>query len=336
MIRVSVIVPAFNAARTIGACLEAIRASVDEQTEILVVDDGSADETPELARRAGAAVCQQSRQGPAAARNCGAAAAGGDILVFVDSDVIIHADAIGRMVAALDSDPRLTAVFGSYDSSPRVDGPVARYRNLLHAYTHQTGARRTFTFWAGLGAVRRKDFEAIGGFNSRRFETASIEDIEFGARLISGGGQIALDPGVQGAHCKQWTLATMVHTDLWCRAVPWTRLLRHSGNIPNDLNLRWTQRLSVCAAWLLPLAAAAGLYDIRWLGASAGLVLSHIGLNAGFLGWVCRKSGFRQAAASIPLHLIFHWVAGLGFLIGNLPLAAGEAPAVSPRGAART
>jgi glycosyltransferase involved in cell wall biosynthesis len=336
MIRVSVIVPAYNAARTIGACLEAIRASADEPAEIIVVDDGSTDQTPELARRHGAAVLQQRRQGPAAARNCGATAASGAILAFVDSDVIVHPGAIGRMAAALQADPALNAVFGSYDASPQAGGAVSRYRNLLHAYTHQTGDRRASTFWAGLGAVRRNDFERIGGFNAQRFETASIEDIEFGLRLIAAGGRIGLDPSVQGTHCKRWTLSSMLKTDLWCRAVPWTRLLRQTGKFPNDLNLRWSQRLSVCLAWLAPPAIAAAFYDLRSLAAAAGLLLLHLALNAGFLHFVRRHAGLRVAAASVPLHLLFHWVAGLGFLIGNLSLSAGQAPAISPRGAART
>lgn len=333
---VSIIVPAYNAARTITACLAAIRASQGGPFELIVVDDGSTDQTPELARQAGAQVIQQARQGPAAARNRGAASATGAILVFIDSDVIVHPGAIGRMAAALQAGTGLTAVFGSYDVSPQAGGAVSRYRNLLHAYTHQTGARQASTFWAGLGAVRRKDFESIGGFNARRFDTASIEDIEFGVRLIAAGGRIELDPSVQGAHCKQWTLSSMVKTDLWCRAVPWTRLLRHTGKFPNDLNLRWSQRLSVCLAWLAPPALAACFYDLRSLAAAAGLLLLHFALNAGFLNFVRRHAGLRLAAASVPLHLLFHWVAGLGFLIGNLPLSAGAAPAISPRGAART
>lgn len=336
MIRVSVIVPAYNAARTIGACLDAIHASAGALAEVIVVDDGSTDETSTLARQSGALVHLQSRRGPAAARNCGAAAASGDVLVFVDSDVLVQPESIGRMLAALEADPELAAVFGSYDAAPRVTGLVARYRNLLHAYTHQTGDPRACTFWAGLGAVRTRDFKSVGGFDSHRFETASIEDIEFGMRIRAAGRRIALDPAVQGTHCKEWTLSSMVQTDLWRRAVPWTRLLRRSGRMPNDLNLRWNQRLSVCAAWLLPAVLAAALVDARWLAAAAGLFAAHLALNGRFFAWVFRNAGFRAAVASVPLHLIFHWVAGLGFLIGNLPHAAAEAPAISPRGAART
>lgn len=336
MIRLSVVVPAFNAAGTISACLQAIHAAAGAGAEVLVVDDGSTDETPALARQAGANVLLQSRRGPAAARNAGAEAAAGAILVFVDADVIVHADAIGRILDAFRADPGLTAVFGSYDASPRVRGTVARYRNLLHAYTHQTGQPRAATFWAGLGAIRRQPFLDLGGFDARRFATASVEDIEFGMRLRAAGGTIALDRSILGTHCKEWTLPSMVTTDLWSRAVPWTRLLRDAGALPNDLNLRWSQRASAGAAWLLPAALAACPLGAWWPLAAPTLLLLHFALNARFLAWVWRNSTFATAAASVPLQLLFHWVAGLGFLIGRLPVPSGRAPVISPRGAART
>src|SRR3954465_2170240 len=84
MLRASVVIPAYNAAGVLPACLAALR----EQTypadglEIIVVDDGSEDATPIIAAAAGARVLRQPNRGPAAARNQGAAAATGDIVLF--------------------------------------------------------------------------------------------------------------------------------------------------------------------------------------------------------------------------------------------------------------
>lgn len=334
--RVSVIIPAFNAARTLGACLEAVRRAAGEKAEVLVVDDGSNDGTREVALNSGARLLEQRRQGPAAARNAGARASSGEFLVFVDSDVAVHGDAIGRLLGWLEADGSIAAAFGCYDAAPRVEGVVARYRNLLHAYTHQTGEKEASTFWAGLGAVRRTAFEQAGGFDAGRFEQASIEDIEFGMRIKAAGGRIRLDPEALGTHWKEWTLEGMVLTDLWSRAVPWTRLLRQAGSMPNDLNLKWGQRASVALAWSMAPAAALGLMDARWLGGCLLAAALHILLNAGFLRWVWRSAGPRVAAASIPLHVLFHWVAGLGFLIGSLTPQTREARVIAGRGAART
>jgi len=331
-----VIVPAYNAAVTLPACLAAIVAHPGESREIIVVNDGSTDGTARIAKEAGALVVEQQRQGPAAARNAGALLAKGDVLVFIDADVLVHPGAIDRMIEALEADPELAAIFGSYDSTPRVRGMISRYRNLLHAYTHQKGAEDASTFWAGLGAVRRQCFEEIGGFDSRKFETASIEDIEFGVRLKDGGRKIRLDRNVLGTHCKEWTLSSMVLTDLWCRAVPWTRLLRHSSKFPDDLNLRWSQRLSVAAAWFLPVSLAMAPFDVGWTPLPLVVLAFHMTLNARFYQWAFSHAGTGVLAASIALHILFHWVAGLGFLIGNLTSSPAEAGLAAPRGAART
>lgn len=316
--------------------MEAVVASVGKDAEVIVVDDGSRDRTREVAQASGVRVLEQRQQGPAAARNTGARASSGEYLVFVDSDVVAHRDAIGRLVGVLESEASISAAFGCYDATPRVRGVVARYRNLLHAYTHQTGAREASTFWAGLGVVRRTAFEEAGGFDAGRFERASIEDIEFGMRLRASGGRIRLDPEALGTHCKEWTLGGMVQTDLWCRAVPWTRLLRQAGAMPNDLNLKWSQRWSVALVWGMVPAALIGLLDARWVAIAALLGLAQVGLNRGFLGWVWRKSGARTAMASVPLHWLFHWVAGLGYLIGNVTPQARDAAMSARRGAART
>lgn len=334
--RVSVIVPAHNAAPTLEACLRGVAEAVDGEPEVIVVDDGSRDATKSIGERLATKVVSHQRQGPAAARNAGARIASGEVLVFVDADVVVHRDAIDRLVKALDGEKRVVAAFGSYDSKPGVKGLVARYRNLLHAYTHQTGEREASTFWAGLGVVTRAAFERANGFDSHRFERASIEDIEFGMRLRAAGGRILLDPDAQGTHLKEWTLRSMVQTDLWCRAVPWTRLLRQSGGMPNDLNLRWHQRVSVAAVWLIPPALAISVADARLLAFVAALVACHAGLNARFFAWIARHASFGSMLRMIPLHWLFHWVAGLGFLIGQTGGSVRSADIAAPRSAERT
>src|SRR5207244_8179187 len=100
--------------------------------------------------------------GPAAARNEGARRATGEVLVFVDADVVPHADAFRLIRGAFDGDPELVALFGSYDDAPPAPGAVSGFRNLLHHHVHQAGAGPAETFWAGLGAVGREAFLQAG------------------------------------------------------------------------------------------------------------------------------------------------------------------------------
>ena len=160
--RLSVIVPVYNNASDLGQCIAALKASASAETEIIVVNDASTDDSAAAARAGGVHVVEMSRNsGPAAARNHGAARARGDVLVFVDADVVVATDALDRIRRVFDADPELAAVFGSYDASPRAPGVVSQYRNLLHHFTHQQANSAASTFWAGCGAIRRDAFEAV-------------------------------------------------------------------------------------------------------------------------------------------------------------------------------
>ncbi len=152
--RVSVIVPVYNDACNLRRCLTALAAR-PPGCEVLVVDDGSTDDSSSVAATFGARVLRlEANRGPAAARNHGARHAHGEILFFVDADVVLAPGALERAGATFAAHPGLAAVFGSYDARPHAPGLVSRYRNLLHHYVHQTANPEASTFWAGCGAVR--------------------------------------------------------------------------------------------------------------------------------------------------------------------------------------
>ncbi|MQA76506.1 MAG: glycosyltransferase, partial [Solirubrobacterales bacterium] len=201
----AVIVPATDRPPTLGRCLAALRASTAAPEELIVID-----------RPPGA--------GPAAARNAGAESVASELVAFVDADVEVWPDALGRLRERLTADPGLVAAFGSYDDAPAAPGAVSRFRNLLHHHVHTASPGPAETFWAGLGAVRRDAFLAVGGFAADRYPEPAIEDIELGMRLRAAGGRIELDPWSRGTHHKRWSLAEMVRTDLLRRGIPWVRL----------------------------------------------------------------------------------------------------------------
>ncbi|MDP8968848.1 MAG: glycosyltransferase, partial [Actinomycetota bacterium] len=205
----SVVIPATDAPPTLGRCLAAL-ARCGEQHAVEVV-------------RA------PRNCGPAAARNAGVARTSGEIVVFVDADVEVHPDALRRLRRALERDAGLDAVFGAYDEHPAATATVSRFRNLLHHHVHSGDAGPATTFWAGLGAIRREAFEAVGGFDAGRYPRPSIEDIELGMRLHAAGRRIALDPAVRGTHLKRWTLCSMLRTDLGARGAPWVALRLERG-----------------------------------------------------------------------------------------------------------
>jgi glycosyltransferase involved in cell wall biosynthesis len=254
---ISVIVPAYNSGEHLTQCLKALRASSFAPLEVIVVDDGSSDDTLERAAAFASKVLETGgRRGPGFARNLGSKQATGDLLVFLDSDVCVRNDTVERIQRSFASDSTLDAIIGSYDRTPACWNFLSQYRNLMHAYVHQTGEAQASTFWSGCGAILREVFLRNGGFNEG-YRRPAIEDIELGYRLILSGRKILLDRELQVTHLKRWSFWGIVKTDIVDRGIPWTELILRRRFMPNDLNLRFSQRISVAVAFLL--AAVTGV-----------------------------------------------------------------------------
>jgi GT2 family glycosyltransferase len=303
---ISVIVPARDAAATLGRCLAAVAASTRAPREVLVVDDGSTDATAELAEGLGARVLrvEGGPLGPAMARNRGAEAALSEVLVFLDADVAVHPDALSRMERELSNHPEIAALFGSYDDDPSEPGLVSRYKNLVHHHTHQASRPKASTFWAGCGAIRHDVFLACEGFDESH-RTASIEDIELGVRLRAAGHRIRSCPDVQSTHLKRWSLVALLKTDIFRRAIPWSLLIRREGSMPDDLNLSWAGRVSALAAWSALACPALGLGS-PWSLAGSVLALAVVAAcNAGLLRLFARRGGLPLLVAGFSLHWLY-------------------------------
>ena len=116
---VSVIIPNYNYARTLSACIEAVQRQTYPAIEIIVADDASTDDSVAIARRMNVTVLEgRVNKGVSSARNRGADHANGDVLFFVDSDVALEADAVEKAVDILLREPGLGAVCGMYLAEP--------------------------------------------------------------------------------------------------------------------------------------------------------------------------------------------------------------------------
>ncbi len=312
---ISIIVPVYNNAKDLHECLSALRTSCFPGCEIIVVDDASTDGSSSVAAREGVRVLRLTKNsGVSAARNYGARHAEGDILFFVDADVVVAPGSVNRIAKAFKEHPDLAAVFGSYDARPRAKGVVSQYRNLLHHFVHQNGNPEASTFWGGCGAVRRSVFEEIGGFDEKRFRGPSIEDIEFGYRLRQAGLRILLDKGLQGTHLKRWNLRSVVRTDITRRAIPWSRLILESRKLPDDLNLKWGQRLSVALVGLAIVFLLLAPFRFEMLAFSATALLAVTFLNRELYAFFFQQRGFPFAATCIPLHFLYYLCSGLSYM----------------------
>ncbi len=313
---ISVIIPVHNGGVNFRRCLSGLAAAVPPPSEIIVVADGGTDGSWRLAEEFDTQVLRMPvPEGPARARNLGARTAQGDLLFFIDADVALPPDAIGQVVDAFEREPELTAVFGSYDDAPAATNFLSQYKNLLHHYVHQTAREEASTFWGACGAIRREVFLALGGFDER-YRQPSIEDIELGYRLKRAGHRIKLCKALQVKHLKRWGVVSLVKSDFFHRALPWTELILRDRRFINDLNLRLSGRVSVMLTYGL-LGALVGAW--WWPGSLAlagALILALLALNAPLYRFFQRKRGLAFAIQTIPWYWFYYFYSGLAFAIG--------------------
>jgi len=320
-VSIAVVMPAHRSGPHLARSVASVDALDPPADEFLIVNDGSDVGVTGQVGTFHSVLCI-AQSGPAAARNAGVAATTGDVVLFVDSDIIVPTDLVGRIRSVLESDEASSngclpdAVFGAYDDTPDSPETVSQFRNLLHHWTHHQAAGPAHTFWAGCGAVRRTAFEAVLGFDER-FEDATIEDIELGERLHEAGFTIVIEPSIEVKHLKRWTLVGMITTDIAKRGVPWSRLMLRKGSMSDDLNTTRAARMNVVLVALLALTIGGSVP--RWPMRRHSMTLAPllaaflVWRDRGFLSYLVRCRSVAFAARSVPLLWIHHLSAGLAF-----------------------
>ncbi len=202
--KVSVVIPAYNAARVITSCVEALQEQELNLTyEIIVVDDGSSDNTADLAEESGAQVIRHTeKRGAAAARNSGINAAAGDIICFTDADCKPKENWIQQILRPF-SNQEIIGAKGTYATKQREI--VARFVQIEYEDKYDllvTQERINFidTYSA---AYRRQVLLANNGFDEKIFY---VEDQELSFRLAARGYQMVFEPTAIVYHLHSNTL----------------------------------------------------------------------------------------------------------------------------------
>lgn len=194
MIKYSVIVPAYNAGNTIDACLNALthQSVSNDDYEVIVVDDGSRDDTGAIIKRFPVRYIFQENRGPAAARNHGTKVAEGKIILFTDSDCIPTRDWIDEMVKPF-GDPDVIAVKGAYRTSQR--SLTARFAQVEFEERFEMLKRAdSIDMVDTYSAAFRKDiFRDAGGFDES-FPVANNEDTDLSYKLSRLGKKMLFNP----------------------------------------------------------------------------------------------------------------------------------------------
>ncbi|HEV8384696.1 MAG TPA: glycosyltransferase family 2 protein [Candidatus Acidoferrales bacterium] len=325
----SVIVPVHNGKLQLPRCLDALRTSQFTDFEVIVVDDCSTDNTRQIVEGFRARYLRTPRKlGPGGGRNLGVRHARGEIIVFIDADVVVAPVTLAQIAADFAADSELAAVFGSYDERPAWSDFLSQYKNLMHHYVHQMASERASTFWAGCGAIRKNVVLQFGGFDTERYPHPSIEDIDLGFRIWRAGGKILLDKKIQVKHLKKWTVRGLLRADIMLRAVPWTKLILQSRTLPADLNLTLASRVSAVLVGLLVLSMLAlpaaafgwlpGISAMLHLASIGAIVVLLIALNWPVYRWFAARRGWLFACGAALAHWTYYFYSGAVFVLCNI------------------
>jgi glycosyltransferase involved in cell wall biosynthesis len=311
---ISIIIPVYNGAKTLGFCLESIFKSSYPKFECIVVDDHSNDNSVEIAEGFASKIIKLNKQqGAAYARNRGCEAAQGDIVFFVDADVTIYPDTLEKVVRTFENHREISAVFGSYDDQPWNTNFLSQYKNLFHHYIHQTSLEDASTFWTGCGAIKREIFFKIGKFNENR---RMMEDIELGYKLKAKNYKILLVKYLTVKHLKHYSFLSLLKSDFFDRAIPWTILMLNNKQYTRDLNLKLSYQLSAMSLLLLIICCLLSVKSAWFLLGIPILLSLFFFMNKDFYYFFLKKKGPMFVLKVIPLHFLYYFYSSLGFIVG--------------------
>jgi glycosyltransferase involved in cell wall biosynthesis len=302
---VSVVIPVKNGEATIGTCLRSIRRSYYKNVEVVVVDDHSTDKTPEIARQFNCVlVAAEEGSGANAARNRGAKEAKGEILVFIDSDVVVSRETILGIVERLEEE-YLDAVVGIYTARHRNDSLFSQYKNLWIRYSYMKSPPAIDWMFGAISGIRKKAFEAIGGFNVELIAQHGNDDLELGKRLARDNVRIELDMEIEVEHLKEYTLVSFVRNE-FRRSFGFVLLARRLGEMGSSVRRGFVNVYpSFILSTLLTVVGIAALAGFLagavspwWLAAAAGV---YFVMNVRFLNYLEQVRGFFAMLVMVPI-----------------------------------
>jgi glycosyltransferase involved in cell wall biosynthesis len=311
--KVSVVIPAYNAQSTIGTTVSQslAQAKGSLEVEVIVVDDGSTDNTAEIAESSGARVLRQQNSGPAAARNEGWRSASGGIICFTDADCIPCQQWIVNLLRGF-SHWQIGAIAGSYDIANSNSWLARRvHQEILERHKHMPSFCRAFGSYNV--AIPKYVLQATGGFDTT-YRRASAEDNDLSYRIIKSGWRILFRPQAKVAHhhpAKLWKYLTEQYRHGFWRAQLYKD---HPGMTGGDDYTRLRDRLEPIlvlvmivltvpflfgiSCFALPLLVVLGLYasihlswPLRWWVTNGTIeALPYAGVT--FLRGFARTAGF--------------------------------------------
>jgi len=202
---ISVIIPNYNGAKTIGLCLEAAHKSQYENFEIVVVDDCSEDNSVSIINGFPCKLVQLSEHGGASkARNTGARYSRGDVLFFIDADCLLQQDTLIKAAAAYIKSGSEFVIGGTYTLLPVDQDFFSIFQSVYINYSETKNIKAPDYIATHAMLIQAQTFNKSGGFNEKFMPI--LEDVEFSHRLKNMGYRLLMEPDIQVQHIFNFNL----------------------------------------------------------------------------------------------------------------------------------
>ena len=241
---VSIVIPAFNAEKTIDRTIEAcLGQDFNGSREVIVIDDGSADNTGKIAQRYPVRYIYQENSGPASTRNQGWKASKGRFVCFTDSDCIPQRNWVEKLLRNYQGDEKVGAVGGSY----LIANPSSLLATCIQeeiTLRHLAMPREVRFLGSYNLSVRNSVLEETGGFDEG-YRKASGEDNALSYKILKHGYKILFDREALVAHYHRESLGKYLR-DQYTHGFWRARLYKEHPNMARgDDYTRWKDVLEV-------------------------------------------------------------------------------------------
>ena len=315
---ISVVIPAHRGNDLLNKCIKNIRESLYGDYEIIVIDDFSKPpltiEDPDVRLIVG-----KSKIGPAASRNLGASQAAGDIILFVDADVMLSKNAYCQILRTFDTSD-YDAVHGIYSLNFPYKDLCSKYKNLYWNFNQMHLDPNGYSICTAIFAIRKNVFDEIGGFNS---VSLIGEDKEIGLKLKEKNKKVFQNKDAQGTHYRKFNFARLLKHHLENSIACTVLILKNRGRYPVKHGTAWVEKKQVIGMLLsaiivsLTLLAFFTFSSVFFVPAVVALLIFFC-FAADFLRFSYKRFGLGFSIFAFLMYLLEEIIAIIGICLGIL------------------